>query len=169
MGSEMCIRDRPIGRPGIGLGIEWVLTRTQAREQFCTTCPNRLSRRSSRSTTSLQQGRSDRLSRRSSRSITSLQQGRSGRLGRAYGAHSHVNAQQPIPQGAASAVNNRTCGSIGCCIGCCLFQKKESLYFLNTQQPIQQPMPLEVLQIICLLYTSPSPRDGLLSRMPSSA
>ena len=24
-------------------------------------------------------------------------------------------------------------------------------------------------QIICLLYTSPSPRDGLLSRMPSSA
>ena len=25
------------------------------------------------------------------------------------------------------------------------------------------------LGIICLLYTSPSPRDGLLSRMPSSA
>ena len=25
------------------------------------------------------------------------------------------------------------------------------------------------LCIICLLYTSPSPRDGLLSRMPSSA
>ena len=25
------------------------------------------------------------------------------------------------------------------------------------------------LQISCLLYTSPSPRDGLLSRMPSSA
>ena len=25
------------------------------------------------------------------------------------------------------------------------------------------------LFIICLLYTSPSPRDGLLSRMPSSA
>ena len=24
-------------------------------------------------------------------------------------------------------------------------------------------------KIICLLYTSPSPRDGLLSRMPSSA
>ena len=28
----------------------------------------------------------------------------------------------------------------------------------------------EVSQVlICLLYTSPSPRDGLLSRMPSSA
>ena len=25
------------------------------------------------------------------------------------------------------------------------------------------------LRVICLLYTSPSPRDGLLSRMPSSA
>ena len=25
------------------------------------------------------------------------------------------------------------------------------------------------INIICLLYTSPSPRDGLLSRMPSSA
>ena len=26
-----------------------------------------------------------------------------------------------------------------------------------------------LLRCICLLYTSPSPRDGLLSRMPSSA
>ena len=26
-----------------------------------------------------------------------------------------------------------------------------------------------VLAVSCLLYTSPSPRDGLLSRMPSSA
>ena len=28
---------------------------------------------------------------------------------------------------------------------------------------------VEVATSICLLYTSPSPRDGLLSRMPSSA
>ena len=28
---------------------------------------------------------------------------------------------------------------------------------------------MALLQFICLLYTSPSPRDGLLSRMPSSA
>ena len=27
----------------------------------------------------------------------------------------------------------------------------------------------DVLVEVCLLYTSPSPRDGLLSRMPSSA
>ena len=28
---------------------------------------------------------------------------------------------------------------------------------------------VETRNAICLLYTSPSPRDGLLSRMPSSA
>ena len=28
---------------------------------------------------------------------------------------------------------------------------------------------LNKMDIFCLLYTSPSPRDGLLSRMPSSA
>ena len=28
---------------------------------------------------------------------------------------------------------------------------------------------LNILKSTCLLYTSPSPRDGLLSRMPSSA
>ena len=31
------------------------------------------------------------------------------------------------------------------------------------------PGPSETLLDVCLLYTSPSPRDGLLSRMPSSA
>ena len=30
-------------------------------------------------------------------------------------------------------------------------------------------MQQEWLSFVCLLYTSPSPRDGLLSRMPSSA
>ena len=37
-------------------------------------------------------------------------------------------------------------------------QRVESLGILDT-----------VLVVLCLLYTSPSPRDGLLSRMPSSA
>ena len=31
------------------------------------------------------------------------------------------------------------------------------------------PTKVEMLISTCLLYTSPSPRDGLLSRMPSSA
>ena len=30
-------------------------------------------------------------------------------------------------------------------------------------------VPMGVVSLGCLLYTSPSPRDGLLSRMPSSA
>ena len=30
-------------------------------------------------------------------------------------------------------------------------------------------LPFFALHLSCLLYTSPSPRDGLLSRMPSSA
>ena len=35
---------------------------------------------------------------------------------------------------------------------------------------VNKPEQLKkVLGILCLLYTSPSPRDGLLSRMPSSA
>ena len=34
---------------------------------------------------------------------------------------------------------------------------------------IQKNKPLIKIPNICLLYTSPSPRDGLLSRMPSSA
>ena len=33
----------------------------------------------------------------------------------------------------------------------------------------QRDMQDQFLDSICLLYTSPSPRDGLLSRMPSSA
>ena len=37
-----------------------------------------------------------------------------------------------------------------------------------TQVRSQNPLTLVLFQI-CLLYTSPSPRDGLLSRMPSSA
>ena len=41
------------------------------------------------------------------------------------------------------------------------------------KQPQLEPKPtggdgIALLQV-CLLYTSPSPRDGLLSRMPSSA
>ena len=30
-------------------------------------------------------------------------------------------------------------------------------------------VPPGITEVSCLLYTSPSPRDGLLSRMPSSA
>ena len=38
-----------------------------------------------------------------------------------------------------------------------------------TTAPASDKPPLEQILGTCLLYTSPSPRDGLLSRMPSSA
>ena len=40
---------------------------------------------------------------------------------------------------------------------------------LLVNAPPSHEIPFDVLQEICLLYTSPSPRDLRLSRMPSSA
>ena len=37
------------------------------------------------------------------------------------------------------------------------------------ESPAQESKMVTVEDMNCLLYTSPSPRDGLLSRMPSSA
>ena len=39
----------------------------------------------------------------------------------------------------------------------------------STSKKAQLTPSLKVVVCLCLLYTSPSPRDGLLSRMPSSA
>ena len=41
-------------------------------------------------------------------------------------------------------------------------------FFMSRSQKKQQQERQSLLDS-CLLYTSPSPRDGLLSRMPSSA
>ena len=55
------------------------------------------------------------------------------------------------------------------------FEKTWSLYLTNTggQMEFQEVLPLLVsgpsMFFFCLLYTSPSPRDATLSRMPSSA
>ena len=43
----------------------------------------------------------------------------------------------------------------------------EATFLFTNTAPIGNPPPMPFA--ICLLYTSPSPRDGLLSRMPSSA
>ena len=47
----------------------------------------------------------------------------------------------------------------------------QSHWMINqpTYQAVQDTIPLIAKYKACLLYTSPSPRDGLLSRMPSSA
>ena len=47
---------------------------------------------------------------------------------------------------------------------------QDFMNYLNESRVSQQAIRENIdNNIICLLYTSPSPRDGLLSRMPSSA
>ena len=41
--------------------------------------------------------------------------------------------------------------------------------FLSKENVTEVVVPAYEGEMGCLLYTSPSPRDGLLSRMPSSA
>ena len=49
-------------------------------------------------------------------------------------------------------------------------QYMHTLWFsLTFKDAVQHEDIMENLNNSCLLYTSPSPRDGLLSRMPSSA
>ena len=44
-----------------------------------------------------------------------------------------------------------------------------SMRYLSQRYTMPYREVIGTLTDICLLYTSPSPRDGLLSRMPSSA
>ena len=48
-------------------------------------------------------------------------------------------------------------------------QSSSSMYSSTHQDTSSQRQKEIEKEVICLLYTSPSPRDGLLSRMPSSA
>ena len=43
------------------------------------------------------------------------------------------------------------------------------LLYITPLRALSRDLALAIREPICLLYTSPSPRDGLLSRMPSSA
>ena len=58
-------------------------------------------------------------------------------------------------------------------LGALLFVISVIGIFLNRKNVIILLMCIELMLLAvnlnCLLYTSPSPRDGLLSRMPSSA
>src|SRR5680860_1490273 len=49
--------------------------------------------------------------------------------------------------------------------GATLMRPWEGPYPMDTQF-LSAPRPARLRAISCLLYTSPSPRDGLLSRMP---
>ena len=48
-------------------------------------------------------------------------------------------------------------------------KKLINLDVLTNDSSTYSPYYFNVIRKPCLLYTSPSPRDGLLSRMPSSA
>ena len=58
-------------------------------------------------------------------------------------------------------------------VGCFFTYSRFSLVilvlFIFLRISIENKKSTGLLLLICLLYTSPSPRDGLLSRMPSSA
>ena len=62
----------------------------------------------------------------------------------------------------------------GLCFGCGRTQEEISYWTMKSdeeRQAILAELPARMLPLIkiCLLYTSPSPRDATLSRMPSSA
>ena len=50
-----------------------------------------------------------------------------------------------------------------------LFEESSDLLPKEIERMYLKGLQFIVQSQICLLYTSPSPRDGLLSRMPSSA
>ena len=50
-----------------------------------------------------------------------------------------------------------------------MFRACEELGNISVQYFCEEFIFLAEMDEFCLLYTSPSPRDGLLSRMPSSA
>ena len=50
-----------------------------------------------------------------------------------------------------------------------LLQEHFNISFEEAALRFYKSETYKTLQETCLLYTSPSPRDGLLSRMPSSA
>ena len=63
-------------------------------------------------------------------------------------------------------------GAVGTTLAAYLMKARQSVRLLIRERDMEkfQAAPqLTVERIACLLYTSPSPRDGLLSRMPSSA
>ena len=49
-------------------------------------------------------------------------------------------------------------------------KKYNELKMAHAVSPLENPIQIKAIRkSICLLYTSPSPRDATLSRMPSSA
>ena len=88
---------------------------------------------------------------------------RLGVLGRIYLAQEGINAQLSVPEFNWEDFKN------------CVYKNKffnDVIFKKAVEDDGKSFFKLTIKvrkQIVCLLYTSPSPRDGLLSRMPSSA
>ena len=74
-------------------------------------------------------------------------------------------AAKNLASGVASAVSSTDDVKLVPAIAPIPIREVDDSY--GTTEPIEKPEEEEKYD--CLLYTSPSPRDGLLSRMPSSA
>ena len=84
-----------------------------------------------------------------------------------------MSALELLASKAAPVIS--ACEMHGVVCGFCITQPfgyamEELIELFGNEEVVDQEMLESFVQAInCLLYTSPSPRDGLLSRMPSSA
>ena len=78
-------------------------------------------------------------------------------------------AAKGVPYVIASGYRNERVDTLIASVQAELDPAKRRKAFLEVQQIVQKELPLVPLYELCLLYTSPSPRDQRGSRMPSSA
>ena len=84
----------------------------------------------------------------------------------AFGRHLEMKRGTPKASDDGSITANSACDTWE------IWTMNEYVFQLYYQLPESEPDPeawLDALFEACLLYTSPSPRDATLSRMPSSA
>ena len=83
------------------------------------------------------------------------------------GSDGEDTAAKAIALGAEPKSNSRTKAALEVLVP---HQSNITIYTVNDEMGEQTAKALGFnTQVVCLLYTSPSPRDATLSRMPSSA
>ena len=88
-------------------------------------------------------------------------------------AHNHVMKKFGYPTKSTEDIRNLVGKGAGALIGRSIWGQAKKEFGKVQDEKVKKQMVDEFIDFygknICLLYTSPSPRDGLLSRMPSSA
>ena len=79
-----------------------------------------------------------------------------------------VTISSALADGHAGAIKKWSNGEFSLSVLSAKEREKELNWFHDAAKPFKG-MSLKVVSEGCLLYTSPSPRDATLSRMPSSA